>query len=79
LLARAYLLNRYRTSRARYAACAAISHAALGRVPEATMWLQRARKNHPSCPLLARAEAALAAAQNASHRMRATATHVKAP
>jgi hypothetical protein len=62
LLARAYLLNGIRSSRARYAACAAISHAALGQVAEATMWLTRARKNHPRCALLARAEAALAAA-----------------
>jgi tetratricopeptide (TPR) repeat protein len=61
LIERAYLMNSERRMRALNAACAAISHAALGRGASAAMWLERAHRLHPRCPLVIRARLALAA------------------
>ena len=64
LLEGAYLRNSIPANRAFNAAALAVSLAALGRMKEATVWLERVKANHPKSPLLAEATAAVAAATN---------------
>jgi hypothetical protein len=59
LLERAYLLSSRPESRALNACCLAWGLGSLGRHDEGRRWLERARANHASSPLLGDAEAAL--------------------
>jgi hypothetical protein len=58
LLERAYGTNSAPESRAFNACCLAMTMARLDRIKEARVWLDRARANHATCPLLDEAEAA---------------------
>jgi tetratricopeptide (TPR) repeat protein len=72
LLERAYVGNSDRSNRALNAAGLAIVLATLGRPREAGQWLDRARSNHATCPLLIEAQAAISAATSKKSEPRST-------